>query len=294
METFLHMIHSYLSMISLPRVGIIDVIEILLISFFIYEFMLWVRTTRAYTLLQGILVVVIFIVLAYLLQMQTILWIVQRMGTLFIVALMVIFQPELRKALEQLGEHHYFSSFFPMDQNKKSQARFSDKTISEIVRACFDMAADNTGALIVMEGNVVLTDYVRTGIMIDSVISSQLLINIFEHNTPLHDGAVIVRKDRIVAATCYLPLSDNMDLSKQLGTRHRAGVGMSEVSDSLTIIVSEETGFVSTAQGGKLRQHVSQDELREILRAIQGKNPEDSRRSRLWRRRETHDKKTVQ
>ena len=145
----------------------------------------------------------------------------------------------------------------------RGEERFTDKTISELVKACFDMGEVKTGALIVIEQNELLTDYIRTGINLDAILTSQLLINIFEHNTPLHDGAVIVRENRIVAATCYLPLSDNMELSKQLGTRHRAGVGISEQTDSVTIIVSEETGQVSVAQGGKLTRSVNSDKTQE-------------------------------
>ena len=162
-------------------------------------------------------------------------------------------------------------SIFNFDSGRDVEERFTDRTVSEIARACFDMGAKLTGALIVIEQNVVLTEYEKTGIALDSLVSSQLLINIFEHNTPLHDGAVIVRGNRIVAATCYLPLSDNRELSKQLGTRHRAGVGISEVSDSLTIIVSEETGGVSMAQGGTLRRHVTLEELTEAMRGVQNK-----------------------
>ena len=163
------------------------------------------------------------------------------------------------------------ASFFTLDAGKEVQERFTDKTINELVKACFDMGEARTGALIVIEQNIRLSEYERTGINVDAVLTSQLLINIFEHNTPLHDGAVLVRGNRIVAATCYLPLSDNMELSKQLGTRHRAGVGISEVSDSLTIIVSEETGQVSMAQNGQLSRGLTSAELRSALIKAQNK-----------------------
>ena len=163
------------------------------------------------------------------------------------------------------------ASIFPLDAGKEVQERFTDKTINELVKACFDMGEVRTGALIVIEQNIRLSEYERTGINVDAVLTSQLLINIFEHNTPLHDGAVLVRGNRIVAATCYLPLSDNMELSKQLGTRHRAGVGISEVSDSLTIIVSEETGQVSMAQNGQLSRGLTSAELRSALIKAQNK-----------------------
>ncbi|MDO5390427.1 MAG: diadenylate cyclase CdaA [Eubacteriales bacterium] len=294
MENIWAILDNYITKISLPRIGIIDIIEILLISVFVYQFMLWIKNTRAYTLMKGILVVVAFIFGAYIFEMNTILWIVQKLGSVLIMAILVIFQPELRKVLEQLGEKKYISSLIPFDSGKEVKERFTDKTISEIARACFDMGEVKTGALIVIEGDIILSEYERTGIMIDSLVSSQLIINIFEHNTPLHDGAVIVRNNRIVAATCYLPLSDNMALSKQLGTRHRAGVGISEVSDSLTIIVSEETGKVSTALGGKLNRDVSMEELKSELRILQNKTTIETSKFKLWKGRFKHDQKTVE
>ena len=201
---------------------------------------------------------------------------------MIVVATLVIFQPELRRALEQLGEKKIFSSLIPFDNTREIKQRFSDKTINELVKGCVEMGKAKTGALIVIEQNVVLTEFERTGIALDSILTSQLLINIFEHNTPLHDGAVIVRGDRIVAATCYLPLSDNMELSKDLGTRHRAGVGVSEVTDSLTIIVSEETGKISLALKGKLMRDVSSEVLREQLVIVQNKSV-DAKKFKLWK-----------
>ena len=257
---------GYLSKLSLPSLGVTDILEIALISFFIYQFMVWIKFTRAYTLLKGILIVLLFILFAYVLKMNTILWIIKNLSTI-----LVIFQPELRKMLEQLGQKKFMASIFPLDAGKEVQERFTDKTINELVKACFDMGEVRTGALIVIEQNIRLSEYERTGINVDAVLTSQLLINIFEHNTPLHDGAVLVRGNRIVAATCYLPLSDNMELSKQLGTRHRAGVGISEVSDSLTIIVSEETGQVSMAQNGQLSRGLTSAELRSALIKAQNK-----------------------
>ena len=289
MENIWAILDNYITKISLPKIGIIDIIEILLISVFVYQFMLWIKNTRAYTLMKGILVVVAFIFIAYVFEMNTILWIVQKLGSVMIMAILVIFQPELRKVLEQLGEKKYIASLIPFDSGKEVKERFTDKTIGEIARACFDMGEVKTGALIVIEGDLILSEYERTGIMIDSLVSSQLIINIFEHNTPLHDGAVIVRNNRIVAATCYLPLSDNMALSKQLGTRHRAGVGISEVSDSLTIIVSEETGKVSTALGGKLNRDVSMEELKSELRILQNKTTIETSKFKLWKGRFKHD-----
>lgn len=262
---------GYLSKLSLPSLGVTDILEIALISFFIYQFMVWIKFTRAYTLLKGILIVLLFILFAYVLKMNTILWIIKNLSTILLTSVVVIFQPELRKMLEQLGQKKLMASIFPLDAGKEVQERFTDKTINELVKACFDMGEVRTGALIVIEQNIRLSEYERTGINVDAVLTSQLLINIFEHNTPLHDGAVLVRGNRIVAATCYLPLSDNMELSKQLGTRHRAGVGISEVSDSLTIIVSEETGQVSMAQNGQLSRGLTSAELRSALIKAQNK-----------------------
>lgn len=270
----------FFSKISLPSIGIIDVIEIALLSIFIYHCMVWIKYTRAYTLLKGIVVVLLFLLVAYVFKMNTILWIVTNLANVMIIAVVIIFQPELRKALEQLGQKNIMAAIIPFDSSKEVEERFTDKTVNELIKACFDMGEVKTGALIVIEQDILLTEYERTGINLDAVLTSQLLINIFEHNTPLHDGAIIVRGNRIVAATCYLPLSDNMELSKQLGTRHRAGVGISEVSDSVTIIVSEETGHVSVAKGGRLMSNVNSTRLREILVETQNKKIVDNSKLR--------------
>ena len=286
-------LEKYVSKISLPSIGIIDIIEILIISVFIYQFMIWIKQTRAYTLLKGIMVVLCFVIVIYIFHMNTLIWIINNVATVMLTALVIIFQPELRKILEQLGQKNIIASVIPFESGKEVQARFTDKTINEIVKACFDMGEVETGALIVIEQEVVLTEYERTGILLDSLITSQLLINIFEHNTPLHDGAVIVRGNRIVAATCYLPLSDNMELSKQLGTRHRAGVGISEVSDSFTIIVSEETGEVSTAMNGVLKRNITSAQLKEQLLHVQNKTViNNSKLISLWKGRGKYEKKS--
>ena len=271
MRNITDVLARYLSDINLPSVSIIDVIEIILISFFVYQFMVWIKFTRAYTLLKGLLVIGAFLIIAYIFKMNTILWIVSRLAGALITAIVVIFQPELRKVIEQLGQKKIMASIIPFDAGKEVKERFTDKTVNELIKACYDMAEVKTGALIVIEQEIRLDEYIRTGINVDAILTSQLLINIFEHNTPLHDGAVLVRGNRIVAATCYLPLSDNMELSKQLGTRHRAGVGISEVSDSLTIIVSEETGQVSMAQNGQLSRGLTSAELRSALIKAQNK-----------------------
>lgn len=285
MGDFAAQVISYINKMTLPYIEWIDIVEILLIAVFVYQFMLWVRNTRAYSLLKGILVVLLFIFIAYLLRMNTILWLVYNAGGYAITAVLVIFQPELRKALEELGHKKIMTSILSLDNGRKDDSgRFSDRTLNEIVRASYEMGEVKTGALIVIEEETILNEYARTGIYLDSLVSSQLLINIFEHNTPLHDGAVLVRGDRVVAATCYLPLSDNMELNKNLGTRHRAGVGISEVSDSLTIIVSEETGRVSVAQHGSLRVGVTREELKEILKKEQnGQEEKQKQKHKIWK-----------
>ena len=257
---------KYLSWIDKPKIGVTDVIEIIIIAFVLYHIMVWVKNTRAWMLFKGIIVILIFLLIAALFQMNTILWLSGKVVNIAAIALVIIFQPELRNALERLGRKNFLTAFFSFDFQKASTVRFSEKTITEIVKACYEMGKVKTGALIVIERDVMLNEYIRTGISLDSLVSSQLLINIFEHNTPLHDGAIIVRGDRIVAATCYLPLSDNMELSKELGTRHRAAVGVSEVSDSMTIIVSEETGAVSLAVEGTLYRNIDADFLKSKLR----------------------------
>lgn len=251
------------------QIEVIDIIQVALIAYFVYHFILWLKNTRAYTLLKGILLIVIFAVIANLLNMDVIIWLFSNLSVAVITAVIIIFQPELRRVLEQLGHKNPLTNLVMLGSSSENNDRFSDKTVNELVRASFDMGEVKTGALIVVEKEVKLEEYEKTGIPVDGVLTSQLLINIFEHNTPLHDGAVIVRGDRVVAATCYLPLTDNLSLSKNLGTRHRAGVGISEISDSLTIIVSEETGNVSYAMNGILHTGVSPSELREQLYQVQ-------------------------
>ncbi len=279
MNEFLGTISTHMENLYIPSLNAItrtDIVEIIIITFMIYAILVWVKETRAWALLRGVLVIGAFLLIAFFTKMTTILWMAERLISLAVIAMVVILQPELRKALENLGQKNIFASLFSLDMLKASvDARFSDRTINEIIKACVEMGKAKTGALIVVEHKQPLTDYERTGIDVDAIVSNQLLINIFEHNTPLHDGAIIVRGDRIVSATCYLPLSDNMLLSKELGTRHRAGVGISEVTDSMTVIVSEETGKISVAYGGRLHRGLTADELREYLSEIQDKVVEE-------------------
>ncbi len=264
------------------KITFVDIIEILIISLLFYRVLLWIKSTRAWNLFKGIIVIFVFVLIAALFQMSTILWLAENTFNVGLIALVIIFQPELRKALENLGGKNLFGHFFNF--SKTEDSKFSDKTIDELVEATFAMGKVKTGALIVVEDTIVLSEYIRTGIVVDAMVSSQLLINIFEKNTPLHDGAIIVRGDRVVAATCYLPLSDSMTLSKDLGTRHRAAVGISEVSDSMTIIVSEETGRVSIARQGQIYYDIDAEFLRKKLVYMQNRDHETTRLELLKRR----------
>lgn len=289
MEAIIKALKDTIYFLALPKMSFIDVIEIIIIAFSIYHLVRWMKNTRAWMLLKGISVLLIAYLLAYFLNMSVILWLFNKTLAIGITALAVVFQPELRKALEELGRKNIVSNIIPFDDSKEKKCRFTDRSINEIVKASVELAKVKTGALIILERDISLSEYERTGITIDSVISSQLLINIFEHNTPLHDGAVILRDDRVVSATCYLPLSDNLGLSKELGTRHRAGVGISEVSDSTTIIVSEETGKISVAIGGKLLRNVDGELLKKKLSEVQGKTSREKTKKR-FRIRKKKDK----
>lgn len=277
-------IGDFLNNIYRPNVEFSDIAEILIIAFFLYHIILWMKTSRAWTLLKGILVIIIFALIAYLCKFTTILWIAGKTINVALIAVVVIFQPELRKALEQLGNKRYLAGLLQFDDLKDKKEIFSDRTIDELVKASYEMAKHKTGALIVIEQEINLQDYINTGIDIDAFVSNQLLINIFEHNTPLHDGAVIIRGNRIVSATCYLPLSDNMDLSKELGTRHRAGAGISEATDAFVIIVSEETGKVSIAHNGQLVGNVDGEYLRNKLELLKIGNLDTGKRIKIWKR----------
>lgn len=274
----------------LPRISLRNLFEIAIISFLVYEILFWIKNTRAWTLLKGLLTIMVFAIVAVLLRLDTIVWILKNITTIAVTAFLVVFQPELRKALEQLGSQNLLSGILAQDDGKSSQ-EFNDRTVNELVRATFEMAKVKTGALMVIERGTSLKEIERTGIEISGLVTSQLLINIFEHNTPLHDGAVVIRGNRVAAATCYLPLSDNMSINKALGTRHRAAVGVSETTDSLTIVVSEETGRVSVAEGGMLRSVPTAEALRNILSGLMKEEPVSSNRFKIWKGRLINGKK---
>ncbi len=279
---------TYFDWFYIPRITITDVIEIIIIAILIYYIMDWFKKTRAWTLIKGILVLFLFTGFAMVFQFNTILWIFKNTISVGVIAVIIIFQPEFRRALEQLGRKNYLASFFASDDTKNG-SKLERKVLNEIAKAVYAMAEVKTGALIVIEQEVKLGDYERTGITIDGEVTSQLLINIFEHNTPLHDGAVLIRNNRIVSATCYLPLSDNLDINKSLGTRHRAAIGVSEVSDSITVIVSEETGAVSLAHNGVIYRSLAQDIFVEKIEEL-SKNEPITRRMKWWKGLGKHEK----
>ena len=279
---------TYFDWFYIPRITVTDVIEIVIIAILIYYIMDWFKKTRAWTLIKGILVLLLFTGIAMLFQFNTILWIFKNTISVGVIAVIIIFQPEFRRALEQLGRKNFIFSLFSTDDTKSGRM-LDRKVLNEITKAVFAMAEVKTGALIVIEQDVKLGDYERTGIAVDAEVTSQLLINIFEHNTPLHDGAVLIRDNRIVSATCYLPLSDNLDINKSLGTRHRAGIGVSEVSDSITVIVSEETGGVSLAYNGMLYRGLTRDSFPAKIEEL-SKNEPITKKMRWWKGLDKHEK----
>ena len=275
METIKEFFSGLIEPLKMIKIGVMDGVEIFLIAIIIYYIIKWMKNTRAWALMKGIVVLFVFYLIAVVLNFDVILWMFQNGIMVSITAVIILFQPELRKALEQLGKKNInlVTPFFGSNQTEEA---FSEETINSLVKAACDMAKVKTGALMIIEGKQRLDDYEATGIMIDARISSELLINIFEHNTPLHDGAVIIRGNRITAATCYLPLSDSLRISKELGTRHRAAVGISEATDSFTIVVSEQTGSISIAENGELHRNVSREALYDSLKELQSRKSEDA------------------
>ncbi len=240
-----------------------SIIEILIITVAVYMILMWIKNTRAWVLLRGLLVIVIFVLIANLCKFNVIMYILKGLSYVAVFGLIIIFQDDIRAGLEHLGRQKVFSKLLP-DINKLTK-KTSKESIQEIVEAAFAMGKVKTGALIVIEQNFTLEEYERTGIDINGDVTRQLLINIFEKNTPLHDGAVLIVGDVIKSATCYLPLSHSTSISKDLGTRHRAALGMSEVSDAIIIVVSEETGNVSLCVNGKLTVESDERKLSKDL-----------------------------
>ena len=251
METFFNNIVS--------SIGITDVLDILIVAFIVYKVLGFIRETRAEQLAKGLVILVIITLLSRLLHLYTLNWILSGVMTVGLVALVVIFQPELRRALEHLGRSRFVNVLDGVD---KEEAK---RMVLEMVEAIDNMSSSRTGALIVIEGEITLNDIVETGTIIDAAVSTEMIGNIFYEGAPLHDGALIVRGDRLYAAGCVLPLTQNKQLSKELGTRHRAGIGITENSDAMVIIVSEETGVISIAQNGNLTRFVDVKKIEKTL-----------------------------
>ena len=289
MSKFFDGLEKYIYWTSIPKIGLNDIVDILIVSVMIYLIVKWIKTTRAWVLLKGIIILLCIAFAAYLLQLHTVSWILSNTMSVGITAILIVFQPELRSALEQLGRKNWVTDIFSTD-SRQEELEYTARTLQEISRAAIEMGKVKTGALIVIERDTPLPEIERTGIPVDGIVTSQLLINIFEHNTPLHDGAVVIRGNRVVAATCYLPLSDNTSISKDLGTRHRAAVGVSEVTDSLTIVVSEETGRISLAENGRLTRIVDADTLSRAL-SRDAASEEQGNRFRIWKGRLKNERK---
>lgn len=260
-----------------PYAFILTLLDILIVTFVIYKGILLIRGTRAVQLIKGLVVLLIASAVSHGLELITFQWLLDKVWTMLFVALPIVFQPELRRALEQIGRGKFFAKSYKL-LGKEDLERL----VSEIVRAVQVLAKNNTGALIVIERETGLSDYMDTGIKIDGVVSAEFLVSIFYPKTPLHDGAVIIRGDRVLTAGSFLPLSDNPFLSKSLGTRHRAALGLSEITDAISIIVSEETGIISVAEDGQLSRYLDTDTLTELLIKTLGERHGDS----FWKGRE--------
>lgn len=260
----------------LTHFRIIDIVDIIIVAFALYKVFMLILGTRAVQLLKGLGILLTVTVISGWLGLNTTNWLLNQAMTVGLVALPIIFYPELRRALEQLGRGKFFKS------TRLLAPKEFEQVLTEVVKGVVALAKVKTGALIVIERETGLNEHIESGLIIDGMITSQLLINIFTENAPLHDGAVIIKGNRIIAATCYLPLSENTDISKDLGTRHRAALGITEQSDALVIIVSEETGVISIAKNGKLTRYLDEKTLREIL-SLELKNSEDEASKWPWR-----------
>lgn len=259
-----------------------DVIDILIVAYLIYKTIKLVKETRAEQLIKGIVLLLILLQLSYTLRLNTINFIIRYSMQFGVIAILIVFQPELRRALEKIGTSKIGNIFVP-------DVRVNEETIAvvdSVVQACQSMSKDKVGALIVIERDTKLGEIIRTGVTLDADVCRELLINIFFPNTPLHDGAVIIRNSKITAAGCFLPLTSNSNLNKQLGTRHRAGIGMSENSDAVVVIVSEETGTISIALNGNLTRNLTGDTLKKALVKFLVKDDPSHKRRKFFRRRD--------
>ena len=245
----------------LLTIQVTDILDIAILAFVLYKILGLMRTTRAASLIKGLFVFFAALLLSYVLQLNSIYYLMSRMVQVGVLALIILFQPEIRRILEEMGSRRFIGFFSHMEGGSTME-----QTIGQTVLACTEMSQSRTGALIVFEREILLDDMVRSGTMLDAAVSSELLKNIFFVKAPMHDGAVIIRHGRMLGAGCMLPLSKNVNLSRDLGMRHRAGIGMSENSDAVVVIVSEETGSISVAIGGMLKRHLKPETLENLLR----------------------------
>ena len=241
-------------------IGILDIIDIVVVAYFLYRLYLMLKNTRAATLVKGLLVLVAFMIVCRTLNLHVISWLLEKSMTVIMVALPVVFQPELRRALEQIGRGKLFRKGSELDEQEL------EAMLEDVAAATKVMSKAKVGALMVFERATGLVERIETGVPIDGLVSSGLIQNIFVKDTPLHDGAVVIRGNIIVAACCLLPLTENRNLSQELGTRHRAAIGISEQSDAMVLVVSEETGAISIARNGELVRYLTVDDVKEILR----------------------------
>ncbi len=259
------------------NIGLNDVLDILIVAFLFYKLLGFIRETRAEQLAKGLLILVLVALAARWLHMYTLQWILSNLVNVGLIAVVIIFQPELRRLLENLGRNKLISNFSGIDLEE------AEEITMEIREALLSMSKSRTGALLVFERETTLTDIIETGTLIQAGISREMIGNIFYEGAPLHDGALIVRGDKLWAAGCVLPLTENKKLSKDLGTRHRAGIGVTETSDALVFIVSEETGIISKAEDGRLERNLTSDKIDELLKSIYIVPEKDSLPDRISR-----------
>lgn len=260
------------------RLGVVDILDILIMAVILYELLILLRRTRSSALLKGVFLLLVIVMLSSLLGLTSLNWLMSTILNNGAVVLLILFQPEIRKGLEKMGR----STLLGKGKQHHGDADVHERIVTEVIQTMTDLSRRRVGALICFERRTGLQDVIDTGTRVDAEISAPLLENIFEPNTPLHDGAVVIREERVEAAACILPLTEASGVSRELGTRHRAGIGLSENSDAIVLIVSEETGTMSLARGGVLRRPLTEADLREILQEIYA--PESSWILSLWKR----------
>ena len=285
MESILSFFKDMISMV--PTIGFMDIVDILVVACIIYGIIIMIQTTGAARIAKSVIIIVLLAVLTKILNMYLMSYLLEKILEIGLIALVVMFQPELRRMLEKLGGKSLREIF-----SMKEETRDIDRVITQTVNACEMMSRERTGVLIVFERDASLIDILKTGTVLDAQVTSELLRNIFFTKAALHDGAVIIRNERIAAAGCVLPLTQNRNISSDLGTRHRAGIGMSEVSDAVVVIVSEETGTISVAVGGMLKRHLAPQTLEKLLQnelAPERKKTGRSQLKRIFKKRKEKD-----